>query len=166
MGSNSAAPPTEIPTVDISPFLDENASPDAKEQVVDAMRDACTTFGFFYLVGHGIPEEDRQTVLNCAKLYFSLPREEKMETWIGKAMGRSFRGYEPPALQVHQEGLLPDTKEVSRYHLNYSMRSANCRRVSSLAGRHLRMPLRLAHSTRARTSGPRLSRTMTSAFLS
>ena len=116
MGSNSVVPPTAIPTVDISPFLDENASPEAKQQVVDAMRDACTTFGFFYLVGHGIPEEDRRMILNCAKLYFSLPKEDKMETWIGKAMGRSFRGYEPPALQVHQEGLLPDTKEVSRYH--------------------------------------------------
>ncbi|EIT73134.1 hypothetical protein AO1008_09387 [Aspergillus oryzae 100-8] len=115
MGSNSAVLPTTIPTVDISPFLDENASPEAKEQVVDAMRDACTTFGFFYLVGHGIPEEDRQAVLNCAKRYFYLPKEDKMETWIGKAMGRSFRGYEPPALQVHQEGLLPDTKEVSRH---------------------------------------------------
>ncbi|KOC16917.1 2OG-Fe(II) oxygenase family oxidoreductase [Aspergillus flavus AF70] len=111
MGSNSAVLPTTIPTVDISPFLDENASPEAKERVVDAMRDACTTFGFFYLVGHGIPEEDRQAVLNCAKRYFYLPKEDKMETWIGKAMGRSFRGYEPPALQVHQEGLLPDTKE-------------------------------------------------------
>ncbi|KAF7592431.1 hypothetical protein BBP40_000279 [Aspergillus hancockii] len=111
MGSNGEMPPTAIPTVDISPFLDDQSSPEAKEGVIEAMRYACTTFGFFYLVGHGIPEEDRQKVLACTKLYFSLPKEEKMETWIGKAMGRSFRGYEPPALQVHQEGLLPDTKE-------------------------------------------------------
>ncbi|KAL4790349.1 hypothetical protein BDV19DRAFT_382360 [Aspergillus venezuelensis] len=111
MGSIGEAEPTTIPTVDISPFLNDQASQDAKDKVVEAMRDACSTFGFFYLVGHGIPEEDRLQILECTKRYFDLPMEEKMETWIGKAMGRSFRGYEPPALQIHQEGLLPDTKE-------------------------------------------------------
>ncbi|KAJ5543173.1 hypothetical protein N7535_005602 [Penicillium sp. DV-2018c] len=111
MGSINTIPPTTIPTVDISPWLDENATQEAKDSVVTAMRDACKTFGFFYLVGHGIPEEDRQTILECTRRYFALPMEAKMETWIGKAMGRSFRGYEPPALQIHQEGLLPDTKE-------------------------------------------------------
>lgn len=117
MGSIDTTPPTSIPTVDISPWLDENASPTAKNEVVNAMRDACSTFGFFYLIGHGIPEEDRQAVLECTRKYFDLPEEDKMDTWIGKAMGRSFRGYEPPALQVHQEGLLPDTKEV-RTHIS------------------------------------------------
>ncbi|GIK04412.1 hypothetical protein Aspvir_008495 [Aspergillus viridinutans] len=111
MGSNDSTPPTSIPTVDMSPWLDEHASPAAKDEVVNSMRNACSTFGFFYLVGHGIPEEDRQAVLECTRKYFALPMEDKMETWIGKAMGRSFRGYEPPALQVHQEGLLPATKE-------------------------------------------------------
>ncbi|KAL4735891.1 hypothetical protein BDV11DRAFT_208117 [Aspergillus similis] len=111
MGSISETQTTSIPTVDISPFLDDQASQEAKDNVVAAMRHSCFTFGFFYLVGHGIPEEDRLQILNCTKQFFDLPMEEKMETWIGKAMGRSFRGYEPPALQVHQEGLLPDTKE-------------------------------------------------------
>lgn len=118
MGSIENSPPVAIPTVDISPFLDGQASTEARDQVVEAMRHACHTYGFFYLVGHGISEQDRDTALECTKLYFSLPMEEKMETWIGKAMGRSFRGYEPPALQVHQEGLLPDTKEVSWYIIN------------------------------------------------
>ncbi|KAH8693371.1 hypothetical protein GQ44DRAFT_744621 [Phaeosphaeriaceae sp. PMI808] len=79
---------TSIPIVDISPFLDEEVSQEMMNQVVEAMREACTTCGFFYLLGHGIFEEDCKS-----------------------AMGKSFRGYEPPALQMHQEGLLPDTKE-------------------------------------------------------
>ena len=112
MGSINETQTTSIPTVDIGPFLDGQAAQEAKDAVVAAMRHACSTFGFFYLVGHGIPEEDRLQILKCTKRYFDLPMEEKMETWIGKAIGRSFRGYEPPALQVHQEGLLPDTKEV------------------------------------------------------
>jgi isopenicillin N synthase-like dioxygenase len=166
MGSNGELPPTAIPTVDISPFLDEQSSQDAKDQVVEAMRDACTTFGFFYLVGHGIPEEDRQKVLDCTKLYFSLPTEEKMETWIGKAMGRSFRGYEPPALQVHQEGLLPDTKEVSCGLHGNSTSDTNRRRVLSSAGRLQQTPLRPARFTQGPTSGRSPSLTKIFASLS
>ena len=107
--------PSEIPTVDMSPFLDARASVEAREKVVRDMSSACHNFGFFYLVGHGISEEDREKALECAKLYFSLSMEEKMEAWIGSAMGKSFRGYEPSSLQVHKEGLLPDTKEVRIY---------------------------------------------------
>ncbi|KAJ5788387.1 hypothetical protein N7457_003377 [Penicillium paradoxum] len=103
MENADSIPPTSIPTVDISAWVDEHAPETAKDEVVNAMRDACSTLGFFYLVGHGIPEEDRHTVLECTRRYFALPTEEKMDTWIGKAMGRSFRGYEPSALQVHQE---------------------------------------------------------------
>ncbi|KAF2151291.1 Clavaminate synthase-like protein [Myriangium duriaei CBS 260.36] len=102
--------PESIPTVDIGPFLN-HASPQAVADVVEAMRHACSTYGFFYLVGHGVSEEDRQTALDCAKLFFTLSKEEKMEVAISKCMGKSFRGYEPPGIQVHQEGLLPDIKE-------------------------------------------------------
>ena len=115
MGSIENNVPESIPTVDISPFLNPDASSAAVSNVVETMRHACTTYGFFYLVGYEVQEADRLKALECAKRFFSLPREEKMDVWIGKAMGRSFRGYEPPSLQIHKEGLLPDTKEVGRY---------------------------------------------------
>lgn len=101
-----------IPTVDISPFV--NNAP-AKEllDVVKAVRHACTTYGFFYLVGHGISLEEQNRALDCAKLFFTLSQEEKMDVWIKKSLGKSHRGYEPPGIQTHQKGLLPDTKEVS-----------------------------------------------------
>ena len=98
MGSIENNVPDTIPIVDISPFLSNDASPEAVSHVVEAMRHACTTYGFFYLVGYEVQEEDRQKALDCAKRFFSLPHEEKMDVWIGKAMGRSFRGYEPPSL--------------------------------------------------------------------
>lgn len=104
--------PKTIPLVDISAFIDENASAKAKDDVVKAMSHACSTYGFFYLVGHGIPEADRQQTLDCARLFAALPLEDKMDISVSKCMGQSFRGYEPPALQLHQKGLLPDTKEV------------------------------------------------------
>lgn len=114
MGSVENIPemaPDAIPTVDISPFTDPNASEEAKSSVVDAIRHACTTYGFFYLVGHGVSEEKRNGILKCARRFFELSQEERMDVWVGKSMGKSFRGYEPPGIQTHQKGLLPDTKE-------------------------------------------------------
>lgn len=110
MGSIANAPEA-IPTIDIRPFLeDENSAEAAK--VIDAVSFACHEYGFFYLVGHGVSEEQRQEILECTRRFASLTDDEKMEVWVGKCMGRSFRGYEPPALQVHKEDFLPDTKEV------------------------------------------------------
>lgn len=118
MGSIETTVPDSISTVEIGAFLANDASPEAGH-VVEAMRHACSEYGFLYLVGHGIPEVDRQKILDCTRLYSSLSVEQKMDVWIGKCMGRSFRGFEPPALQLHQEGLLPDTKEVSKVPLAY-----------------------------------------------
>ncbi len=46
-----AAANSEIPTIDIQPWLD-GSNPDG---VVKIIRAACMTYGFFQLVGHGIP---------------------------------------------------------------------------------------------------------------
>ena len=83
-----------------------------KRAVVEAMSHACSTYGFFYLAGHGVTPAQQKKALDCAKRFFELSKEERMEVWIGKCMGKSFRGYEPPGIQTHQEGLLPDIKEV------------------------------------------------------
>jgi isopenicillin N synthase-like dioxygenase len=113
MGAITQPPVHTIPVVDISPFL-KSPSSDAADQVVRQMRHACHTYGFFYLVGHGVSEEVRRGHLDRAKLFFTLSEEEKMDVWIGKCMGKSHRGYEPSGIQTHKEGLKPDTKEVNR----------------------------------------------------
>lgn len=102
-----------IPTVDISAWIDPCGTERDRQNVVEEMRNACTTYGFFNLVGHGVPPEAQKQALDCARLFFTLSEEQKMDVCISKSKGRSFRGYEPPGIQVHQEGLLPDTKEVS-----------------------------------------------------
>ena len=85
----------------------------ALTDVVEQVRHACTVYGFFYLVGHGITLEEQNKALDCAKLFFTIPMEERLEIQIKNSMGKSHRGYEPAGIQVHQEGLKPDTKEVS-----------------------------------------------------
>ncbi|KAL9110676.1 MAG: hypothetical protein Q9227_004853 [Pyrenula ochraceoflavens] len=113
MGSIDTSTPESIPTVDISSWLSPSATEKDRQNVVDAMSAACHTYGFFHLAGHGVSEKDRDIALNCSKRFFELTPEERMEVWIGKCKGRSLRGYEPPGIQTHQNGLKPDTKEVS-----------------------------------------------------
>ena len=102
-----------IPTIDISAFLSPSASEQARREVVAAVSSACSKYGFFNLVGHGIPQEAQKSALEVNKMFFQLPETERMEVWIGKSLGRSFRGYEPSGIQTHHEGLMPDIKEVS-----------------------------------------------------
>ncbi|KAI0412777.1 hypothetical protein F5X98DRAFT_367078 [Xylaria grammica] len=106
-----SSPVEAIPTVDISSFV-SNAPAKALLEVVKAMRHACTTYGFFYLVGYGVSLEEQNQALDCAKLFFTLSEEEKMDVWLKKLLGKSHRGYEPPGIQTHQKGLLPETKEA------------------------------------------------------
>lgn len=101
-----------IPTIDISPFTSITSTEEAQNAVIDAVRYACTTYGFFQLVVHGVSIDHQNKMLDCAETFFKMSKEERMEVWIGKSLGKSFRGYEPPGIQVHQDGLLPDTKEV------------------------------------------------------
>ncbi|PWA58898.1 2-oxoglutarate (2OG) and Fe(II)-dependent oxygenase superfamily protein [Artemisia annua] len=41
-----------------------------------SIRQACTDYGFFYLINHGV---DEQTVFEQSRLFFSLPLEDKMK---------------------------------------------------------------------------------------
>lgn len=103
---------TTIPTIDIGPMLDPNSSKEARLAVVEALCNACHVYGFFNLVGHGIPRESLREAFELNKMFFALPEDKKMEVSISKSVGRSFRGYEPAGIQTHHKGLLPDTKEV------------------------------------------------------
>lgn len=109
MGSLDAG---TIPTINIHPFMSSNSSQQSLEEVVDAVRHACTTYGFFQLAGHGVSREAQERILDCAKRFFELPMEDRMKVQIKNSLGKSFRGYEPPGIQVHQKGLKADTKEV------------------------------------------------------
>ncbi|KAK6008874.1 hypothetical protein QM012_000777 [Aureobasidium pullulans] len=53
----------------------------------------------------------QQMVLGCAKTFFSMPVENKMEVSTEKCLGMSNRGYEGLRGQALQPGALPDLKE-------------------------------------------------------
>lgn len=105
--------PKTIPTIDISAWISESSEV-TRNAVVEEVRNACVTYGFFQLVGHGIPLDLQSEVFECAQTLFALPVEEKMEVSIKKSLGLSNRGYEAIQGQTLQTGMLPDLKEVSR----------------------------------------------------
>lgn len=66
-----------LPIIDISPFLSPTSSETARKKTAQALYDACHDVGFFYLTGHGIPEETQQAVLNAAREFFLNASEEE-----------------------------------------------------------------------------------------
>ncbi|KAI1766977.1 Clavaminate synthase-like protein [Hypoxylon sp. FL1150] len=96
-----------IPTIDISPYL-EDPSSTASAQVVEDVRQACVTSGFFQIVNHGLPKELQQAVFKAAETFFALPLEEKKKL---RPQILKNRGYELIGSQVLQDGKLPDLKE-------------------------------------------------------
>lgn len=96
-----------IPTVDISPYLDDNHSMEA-DQVIEQIRAACATSGFFQITGHGIPDSLQADIFAAAKAVFALPDEDKR-----KLAGVPGRGYEIIGSQILEPGKKPDLKEVS-----------------------------------------------------
>ena len=65
----------EIPTIDISPCLSGEAG--GRERVAARLREITTTVGFFYLRGHGIPQDMIDAVFAQARRFFALPDSEK-----------------------------------------------------------------------------------------
>lgn len=105
-------PENTIPLINITPFLDPSSSQECKDSIVNQTRDACENYGFFQLVGHGVPVEVQRGILKCAETFFDLPYEEKWEMRMENALGKCGRGYEKIGGQTLQKNGRPDLKEV------------------------------------------------------
>lgn len=82
---------SEIPVVDIGPLV--GAGQAGLERTVARLREACRDVGFFYVINHGIPEDDSATLLAETKRFFALPLEAKMKIRMG--ITSQFRGFIP-----------------------------------------------------------------------
>lgn len=80
-----------IPVIDISSIFSANLEDRIK--VAQELRDACLEIGFFYVTGHGIPDEMVDGVFEVAKTFFRFSFEEKMEVFINNQ--KNYRGYTP-----------------------------------------------------------------------
>jgi isopenicillin N synthase-like dioxygenase len=103
--SNPFSNTVSIPVVDLS---------SGKATVVKAIGEACRTFGFFTVVGHGVPEGIDQRAWDQARAFFDLTDEQKQEVVMPEA-GYPY-GYAPFAFERLASSLgdvtPPDLKET------------------------------------------------------
>lgn len=81
-------------TTDSLPILDASGfhgSPEERAAYVARLRTILHDHGFFYLTGHGVPEELIARLRRAARTFFALPLEEKLE--IEMVRSPHFRGY-------------------------------------------------------------------------
>ena len=97
-----------LPSVDISPYLEDPTSA-AAGKVVDDIREACLSTGFFQLLGHGVPKSLQKSVFQAAAKFFALPLDIKVAINAKKNPG--YRGYDIMASQSYEADVLPDLKE-------------------------------------------------------
>ena len=75
----------DIPVIDFSPaFRDGAGEPGAFEALVDQVRRACESVGFFYLAGHRVPAAVVSAAFAASRELHALPLEEKLRLRINE----------------------------------------------------------------------------------
>jgi isopenicillin N synthase-like dioxygenase len=71
-----------IPVIDFGPaFHDER---DGLAAIASAVRDACERVGFFYMAGHGVPQEIIDDAFQASREFHAMPLEDKMRLKINE----------------------------------------------------------------------------------
>jgi isopenicillin N synthase-like dioxygenase len=97
---------TTLPVVDIGSLIGR-AGP-APERVARDIEAACRANGFFYVSGHGVPDELVERLDRFSREFFDRPDEEKMEIAMAHG-GRAWRGFFPVGAELTSGR--PDLKE-------------------------------------------------------
>ncbi|GAA0707821.1 isopenicillin N synthase family oxygenase [Dactylosporangium roseum] len=93
-----------LPIVDVSRLVRAGEDPRAAA----AIEAACRASGFFYVAGHGVPEELIARLDRGARAFFALPETEKLEIAMARG-GRAWRGFFPVGAELTSG--VPDQKE-------------------------------------------------------
>jgi isopenicillin N synthase-like dioxygenase len=107
-----ALAPHEIPVIDFRGFA---AGAEARAAVCDEIGRACRDIGFFYLVGHGIPDHLTAATFEQIRWYFGLPFDTKMEL---EASTAQYRGYFPARGDTERAGITGGSMEAFRIMLD------------------------------------------------
>ncbi|KAH8670118.1 hypothetical protein BGZ60DRAFT_29046 [Tricladium varicosporioides] len=98
-----------IPIIDLTSSF--SASVEDRNAVAKQIYEACTTVGFFYIIGHGIPKAVCDATLELAARFFhELPQVSKEA--IHMKHSKHFRGYEPAAFSSLNNFTSKETKEA------------------------------------------------------
>jgi isopenicillin N synthase-like dioxygenase len=77
-----------LPVLDLSRL---DAGPEEASRFRDELRDAMHEVGFFYLAGHGVPQELTDAILDVSRRFFDLPEDQKLA--VENVRSPQFRGY-------------------------------------------------------------------------
>ncbi|NUS44505.1 MAG: isopenicillin N synthase family oxygenase [Mycobacteriaceae bacterium] len=77
-----------LPLIDISRF---RSSAGDRSAFLDELHHAAHDIGFFYVVGHGVPDTVTEGIFDAAHRFFALPVEQRLE--IENIHSPQFRGY-------------------------------------------------------------------------
>ncbi|MCX2730542.1 isopenicillin N synthase family oxygenase [Saccharopolyspora sp. NFXS83] len=96
-------PQPALPLIDLSRFRD----PREREALLAELRHAAHEVGFFYVVGHGVPDELMRGIFTATRRFFALPLEQRRE--IENVRSPQFRGYTATGHEL--TGGAPDQRE-------------------------------------------------------
>ncbi len=120
-----------LPVIDINPLVSGSGN---KQAVAEQIRQACTTFGFFYISGHGVSGELQQRLEALSRQFFALPREEKMKIRMALG-GRAWRGYFPVGEELTSGK--PDIKEGLYFGAELGLEHPKVRAEAPMHGANL-----------------------------
>lgn len=81
-----------LPIIDVAPLFGKQAA--ARARVAREIGHACRSLGFFYIVGHGVPEAVLAELDRQSRAFFALPQADKAAIAMSKG-GRAWRGWFP-----------------------------------------------------------------------
>ncbi|PIJ50196.1 2-oxobutyrate oxidase [Erwinia sp. OLTSP20] len=100
----STAGSLSLPVIDFSHL---KSTPRQRRALLEKLGTAAREVGFFYLTGHGIPDQLLRQVQQVSRQFFSLPQAEKYR--VAMVNSPHFRGYNCPGAEVTRSQ--PDYRE-------------------------------------------------------
>ena len=82
---------TQVPIIDVSPLREGKGD---LQKIANALRKACTEYGFFYIKNHGISEPLQQDLETLSHQFFQLDLATKMQIKMALG-GKAWRGFFP-----------------------------------------------------------------------
>ncbi|KAJ6197794.1 hypothetical protein J3E72DRAFT_174733, partial [Bipolaris maydis] len=84
----------EVPIIDFAVYYRDGSDSFAARQVVQAVHDATSTWGFFIITGTNISTDTQSSLLSVSKDFFNLPLRTKSDLDV-REVGAAWRGYMP-----------------------------------------------------------------------
>jgi isopenicillin N synthase-like dioxygenase len=123
-----------IPILDLAPLFASPRDPEAISSLCTSLHHACRTFGFFYVINHGVSSQLQDSLEAAAKRFFSLPESSKLEISMSRG-GRAWRGYFPVGDELTSGK--PDLKEGLYFGSELSPDDPRCLAAIPMHGQNL-----------------------------